>query len=302
LFVSNFLFNLANRALGERPDVRPRLPWLFESVAPTTGPKTGEAAGLEHYDFGSDEESAAPLNRSGPTDQVHTRVELPRESLIDQAPETGTRTSLRNEVWPPPATTPVVRLIERVHVDESRQPSNKLQQPAPALSPRDPQSDDLKQTRGEVSVPEIPPRFVQPRISSSEATEKRNTLLAPLSPMRNLEMPNRSEMQIPQPTEHITRESRHDERQPAEDVREQIRKSAVVQPQLNQYSDPPLPRSQTDPVSVNEQVINVTIGRLEVRASSQANSSSAPSKSRSPVMGLDDYLSQRSGSKKGGGR
>lgn len=49
------------------------------------------------------------------------------------------------------------------------------------------------------------------------------------------------------------------------------------------------------PISRPEPVINVTIGRIEVRATGSPQKQTPKSESRTPVMGLEEYLRRRSG-------
>lgn len=50
-----------------------------------------------------------------------------------------------------------------------------------------------------------------------------------------------------------------------------------------------------EPMSQTEPVINVTIGRIEVRATVAPQKAMPKSENRPPVMGLDEYLRRRSG-------
>jgi hypothetical protein len=77
--------------------------------------------------------------------------------------------------------------------------------------------------------------------------------------------------------------------------------SFIVRPRLDQYSEPPAPRPKTQAqaaAAITEQVINVTIGRVEVRATPAPAAATRSGNQKPPMMSLDDYLRRRSG---GGG-
>lgn len=94
-----------------------------------------------------------------------------------------------------------------------------------------------------------------------------------------------------------------DEAPAAEAARDEASAPLVVRPKLDRYAEPPMPRaqmgSQTQSAPPSEQVINVTIGRIEVRATPPPSAAPRTSNQKPPVMSLDDYLRQRSG--RGGG-
>src|SRR5262249_17103988 len=83
--------------------------------------------------------------------------------------------------------------------------------------------------------------------------------------------------------------------------------SIFVRPKLDHYSELPTPRAraktqaQSALAAITEQVINVTIGRIEVRATPPPSAAARSSNQKPPVMSLDDYLRQRSGGGRGGG-
>jgi hypothetical protein len=96
-----------------------------------------------------------------------------------------------------------------------------------------------------------------------------------------------------------------DEAQVVEAARNETSTPLVVRPKLDLYAEPPMPRpqpkGQTQSAPPSEQVINVTIGRVEVRATPPPTATSRSNNQKPPVMSLDDYLRQRSGGGRGGG-
>jgi hypothetical protein len=96
-----------------------------------------------------------------------------------------------------------------------------------------------------------------------------------------------------------------DEAQAVEAARNETSTPLVVRPKLDRYAEPPMPRpqpkAQTQSAPPSEQVINVTIGRIEVRATPPPAATSRSNNQKPPGMSLDDYLRQRSGGGRGGG-
>src|SRR5262249_2057586 len=80
--------------------------------------------------------------------------------------------------------------------------------------------------------------------------------------------------------------------------------SFVVHPNLDRYVEPPpshwRPKTHPPTSPAPEQVINVTIGRIEVRATPPQSAAPRSSNQKPPVMSLDDYLRQRGGGRGGG--
>ncbi len=95
-----------------------------------------------------------------------------------------------------------------------------------------------------------------------------------------------------------------DESHAVEAAGNEVSTPLVVRPKLDRYAEPPMPRphlgSQTQSAPPGEQVINVTIGRIEVRATPPPAATSRSNNQRPPVMSLDDYLRQRGGGRGGG--
>jgi erythromycin esterase-like protein len=79
----------------------------------------------------------------------------------------------------------------------------------------------------------------------------------------------------------------------------------VVRPNLDGQIEPlmtrPLRRMQGDSSPAPEQVINVTIGRIEVRATAPPPAQARSANQKPPVMSLDEYLQRRAGGGRGGG-
>ena len=65
--------------------------------------------------------------------------------------------------------------------------------------------------------------------------------------------------------------------------------AALIVPVIPSVAEPERPISPPEPI------INVTIGRIEVRATVSPHKHTPKSESRTPVMGLEEYLRRRSG-------
>lgn len=74
----------------------------------------------------------------------------------------------------------------------------------------------------------------------------------------------------------------------------------IMRPRLDR-EDHPMPQLQVGLSPLTEQIVNVTIGRVEVRASVAAGSVKPILKQEPPTSSLHEYLRQRGGSDGGSG-
>ena len=74
----------------------------------------------------------------------------------------------------------------------------------------------------------------------------------------------------------------------------EVSPNIIAQPQIAPYAEPKaLPIQQAAAVTEPQPVINVTIGRVEVRATTSQPRVRQSGRAQSPVMSLDEYLRQR---------
>lgn len=290
--MSNYLSNLIDRSLDRADVIQPRLPSLFEPVQGISSPIPG---------FWGQEEQAIeqPFTEEINTRNV-ARQNRPIANRFAQASEQRSDTSLANLRLPglfSPTTAIQRSQPPNRSLSDSEQPV-PLSQPEPTSSPvhgSDIQSLFLKPPIAEPQIAE--------RIVSVEKSEMA-TQPAP-SPVQPVE-PNRSAVRLPifnpplvavQNTTAGSKES-----------------SSANDLFLGQ--DPPMFRQITDnmPLSLirpaiqaveaemirpaaptSPPVIQVTIGRIEVRATAPVNPPSTQARQKSPVMSLDEYLHQRGG-------
>ena len=304
--MNDFLYNLASRAVSVDDDVRPRLPSLFEPGASVSAPGfalSDEASDVQFQKIAPDR---APSD--GPT---ALDLSLPQSVNADE----GFRASEQTDSQP--MTTRLVSAEER-HVESDRHylaspskedaadmtvgnlsPTTRSTPLRPAsLSPADRDEKLLSVDLAPKLIPE-PPHATSPE--SDNAIRNNKSQFA--------ETIERNEFSRGTRQRSLVAAKTVDRIRSGSDVNNEtilVSNAAPNQPVLNAKhgrSDWQLqrPRITSEP-PISENVINVTIGRIEVRAASPP-----PAKSRSgnqvpPVMSLDDYLRQRTRSDRGGGR
>jgi hypothetical protein len=299
--VSDFLFNLATRALGEQPDVRPRLPSMFESPVLDAEPPAQESIrGLEAFDVSFDEESIAPQPRVMRA-RVHPApgIESMPTRSSDQFREMEGSSSIAGVLVPNPEK-PGLRSSDRGHDEQDRQSLRDTRTPSRVLRSSEHREKKIEPVRDEPS----PVPISEPRVAMADAKDEKAGRTG--EPIRTHD-PGRLQVVLPdlevqryKPVEVKNRDREH-----------QVKETTKPKPQKGVFSPQPRrsaegPRATAPPVdkrSVNEQVINVTIGRIEVRATNSASAAVSPApRNRQSVMSLDDYLHRRNGSNSGGGR
>ncbi len=254
--MSDFLTNLVSRSFGAAPVVRPRLTSLFEPV------RRDEAR-----------------FRSAPEMKHRETLEAVEEEVAEGANEDDRKPRSR---------------VARIAVDEYQQQTMPIQedppQPVVARSPRS------------VQEPQ--------RAAAVERTEGDNTNLLTVPTRRNA--PDRV------PVAAAITEHEHGLVKPAlatsvilpisrEPLRQENRHELLISPKLTpEMRIPDLALSArsdrrsrdkernflSGPTQPSEQTVNVTIGRIEVRATKENSHSTRPA-SPSPVMSLDEYLRNR---------
>jgi hypothetical protein len=279
--VNDFLDNLADRAMNNECGVQPRLPSLFDPATPVaTWPPTAEASESEPYEVAVDRETDVPAAmKSVRQTQLHR---LERDEQLDESPAL---TSVRH------------KSLLSIPLEAQPDQQNLLSPAMAAPQPRSSLSADSRDAGVEERVGRriVKEPVIQP--SSANNHERRDvkdgvarvaSLIAP--PAQDHQ---RAETKVPRIEANI-----------GESTKTENQSSFIVRPKLDHYPEPPSPRPQanTQAQSVEattERVINVTIGRIEVRAMPPPVAAARSNNQKPPVMSLDDYLRQRSG--RGGG-
>jgi hypothetical protein len=196
--------------------------------------------------------------------------------------------ALPGEPPAPPAT--IQRIVERVLVagGEPAGPARSIDQP-PAIRPIQPQ----------LAPPEPSPAPGRGPLDMAVPAER--GFAAPHQSDDDIKVGSRERLVAPEPAawQPHARQPRADQRseaqaQPAQPAPSVPRSAVVVQTQMIRYAEAPRPAPEAAPPAPT---IQVTIGRVEVRATPQARPTAA-ARQAPAATGLDDYLRQRS---RGGG-
>jgi hypothetical protein len=281
--VNDFLDNLAERAMNNERGVQPRMPSLFDPAAPVAPwPPMAEASESEPYEVAVDREADVPAAiKSVRQTQLHR---LERNEKLNESPAL---TSVRHQSL---LSMPL----------EARPDQQNLLSPAMATpQPRSSLSADRSDAEGGESVIRriVNKPVIQP--SSASTHERRDVKDRPARVSSLIAPPAQNHQRVETNVQQI-------EANIGESTNTENQSSFIVRPMLDHYSEPPAPRPQanTQAQSVEattERVINVTIGRIEVRATPPPPGAAARSNNQKPpVMSLDDYLRQRSGGRGGG--
>ncbi|CAB3803412.1 hypothetical protein LMG28688_05783 [Paraburkholderia caffeinitolerans] len=270
--MSDFFSRLAERSLAAPPEsIRPRLPGLFE-------PLPASAPSLPAIDSGPADDFDARASRIAAEHQgsdvpstAPTLVAIPQRPQKDfeaQRPpaqvEAQTPVPFRQEPAAPPRLLAPRRLEPGV-ADEDRPPKSALR---PGL------------TESAVSVPPSAARTLDAVTAPKNVAD---TLREPPSPQGLAIAP----MTLTAPA------------LPAELL---ARIAASVAGQRSQPKDERAPhRSAKQSVPASETVVEVSIGRIEIRGA-ESQSSSRKEAPRPAVMTLDEYLRQRRSASTGPGR
>ena len=261
--MSDFITNLAARSAGAAESIQPRVPGLFEP--PAVGSHLPAAP-----QFATTEQERA--------DQPDLRSEV-RPPVIPQ----------------PVAGTPADR---RVAADHPRTPAGELTlSPAPPTTSQSPAPEALTQALKSAAPrpAELPPAPVlspQPLVRQPLETPSAGPALQRISPSKQRE------------PETVRKEPSADKEQPAQPAvsRKELPSpaaaqpvrpaSTIVEPRVTPRTESPRPAPPPSPARSPEPVIQVTIGRIDVRATPET-SPARKAHAAAPVTGLDEYLRSR---------
>lgn len=266
--MSDFLTHLVSRSITPVPSVQPRLASRFEAIAPAADAAFNSSLGAEQL-----EATSAPQAVSQPTPQVNYPPQRPPSSAKPPMASTDEPPSHRSELFQP--VQPLApQFPEPVVPREAISP----QRPAPSGEPRT-----------SAPPPFIPEPMEPPAIAAlhTEIVVSENQREAYLQEGRS-----------PAPPAMITVDRLIAD--PIPPIGTQV---AIPRPDL---PEPLLTPRQAAPSSVSRSAmsapevstpppIQVTIGRIEVRATAQAPASKPASAAAKPALSLEQYLQQRAG-------
>lgn len=299
--MNDLLDSLLDRTVKNGPDIRPRLASAYELA----GERIDRGA---HVLTGADELETLEVfaaTDTPPRLPAQQFVSTPKSDSIDTRPEqieeTAPESSLRVQAAKPAAEVPVEVHEIREIVSKITQPqvANRLESTLDRLreQPVAAATSLLSSTKNAAPTLESQveaPKQTQPRAEPAEINEERDVQApVPRAESRPIEarvlkvsLPDGSQKNGALDTTETVREKLRVGETPKPDA---IARSTVrprLEPGVNYPLAPQLKAARTV-----EHVVNVTIGRIEVRATPQATT---PSRTEKPTTtSLDDYLRQR---------
>lgn len=294
--MSDYLSNLVDRSLDRVDVIQPRLPSLFEPTQGIGSPITGlwqqpEPTAEVIEQSVPEARNPYPVTRkSSPIARIFDRVMARRsaESLIN--PNLPSLSSQTTEIE---VSQPLFRpQPESAQVGSVDRPDEPTSVPGSTLHPLSwqPQILDRQIAAGNVSIeqPEISTqpildrdRRVEHSINNPDRSPKLNpTAISVQNPIDRIEL-------SPLPTDLTPSQNppllgQMMERTTMEQIRSVI---PAIQPEV-----------VSNPIPAPVPTIQVTIGRIEVRATTApATPAATTARSKPPVMSLDEYLHQRGG-------
>jgi hypothetical protein len=282
---ANFLGHLVDKSLGRANVVQPRLPSLFEPAAPG-----GDAVGLVARD-----ERAEPAE--GP------RVEAPLVRPRDRAPvapspweaESGEEQTFATRMTEAAGSRPMQPLSERFfHPPEDASVRERTAVRAFAAESTSPFPPSLERPMaGGVKHVVVP--SPHPQTGSASADEPAVKKAIDGEVLTGLRYHSRDRQEMQQHVAVAHRSSR-DPIMPSGALLPRQRPEVYETPSLATQSPrvSPIAREQRR-TSGSAPVINVTIGRVEVRAMQQPLAGRAPTARSAQPMSLGDYLHRREG-------
>ena len=290
----DFLDRVIERHFDATPQIKPRLPSLFEPGLPQVG-----------ADFGVSGENGTAVQQeeisAGPSDRHQETAARPAQSVM--VPHS---TQIKRPPGPPEAegSLPSIVIREIRPRLQQRIPEGMVQEwtdPPPGAG-EDPQmklpgahqkplvkKEGRKDTLPTESHPQDVQDTIKPRLAAGlkGAEDLREKNAPPFSQRLLEEAPTRRSV--------LARQAEKADQRPTG-----MEASSVIGPSIQPSANliaPVLPSvvGREKSISRPEPVINVTIGRVEVRATVSPQKHAPKPVNRTPVMGLEEYLRRRSG-------
>jgi hypothetical protein len=303
--MSNYLDHLIARSLNQAETVQPRLPSLFEPLPWAVGQNQLSDISLEQPDVTVASEETELAERSPfqmpKLQPAQLRSPPPTDRLTSTVDRLSPTPAEKTSLVPPaspflPSPPPTVLPSPPLASEEIQSHSSPLLSPSTT-------STELEATPSgnspkTAALPAIQPAVVQQQIIVERVEQPlpiwQQQEILPIQPMPPVELPpHEPQPPLNQAIAPTLAETTIAATQPP------IPRSptaAVVQPQITPSRQPVI--ATTEPVKPPQPTptIQVTIGRIEVRATPAAPVQPKP-RPASPAMSLDEYLRQRGGAK-----
>lgn len=313
--MSDYLGNLVTRTLSEAAAVRPQLPSLFEQSVASGQTKS-------ELEFEQETFSAGPptTQRAEPTAWNQSSILTPRQSSLGEPESPPIKHRAETPASsPPPNLAPhqsslgdpeAERIARRTGTPGSNLPPHESMTSDP--EPIAPRSSRLKSIRHATEEPQpsfegVVPRSASRREESKSVPVQAETNVGRVTPemRKNDSRANARKISSPRARASEAAISVSQLSTPDSQLKSPslVRSAATVQKIRAVEAVVPairsLPQLPPAPKSASAPTINVTIGRVEIRATSPAPAPLRAKPKSANVLSLEDYLRQRA---KGGGR
>jgi hypothetical protein len=292
--MSDYLSNLVDRSLDRADVIQPRLPSLFEPVQSIGSPISG----------------------------LWQEAEPMAEAIEQSIPEARNQRSVARQ------QSPISRIFDRVIHRRSAEAEVNLDRPSRSTQTTEiemsqpqfkslsesppPASVDLVEPIISTNTPVIQPRFSQPQLTEQQiaagSLAGENPEVVSSSPIdrerqidRTIDNPDRSPVLNPAPISARDRTDRVQESSLTATPNQNSprlgqSKENTAMEQIRSVIQAIQPEVVSTPDRSSVPTIQVTIGRIEVRATTAPTTPAAnQARSKPPVMSLDEYLNQRGG-------
>jgi len=290
----DFLDSVIDRHYDATPQIKPRLPSLFEPEPPQSG-----------TDFGVSGESGIAVQQEeffvGPSTKLKETAAMPAQSV-----KASNSTQLTRPPGPPEAEESSLSIGDR---EISPRPQQRIPEVTvnewvnPSPGPGGDRTMKLPVTHEEALRKKEGRNDTLP--NKSHPQDEQDTIKPRLA-ARPKWAADPEEKNVPPTSQRLLKEAPARRSVPAHQAEKAaqrstgIEASSEISPSI-QPSDtliapvvPPVVRAEKT-ISQAEPVINVTIGRIEVRATVSTQKHTPKPVNRTPVMGLEEYLRRRSG-------
>lgn len=309
--MSDFLSNLAARSLGKAETVRPRLASMFEADF-ATGIRSAHVANRDELEENIAHEKSEPEKTARPQLISKETIAASKESVStrsDQRQQSGS--NRRSPVVSNGASSLLFEQTKESGAFQRDEPPARIEPQTQARNDMTGQEQSIHKSREPVADLSV----INARAAAGDEFEAKPATTAPVNQAINRDVAEAREPVIEsqshqpavEPVVERTIIERIIERmEPAaqsvtpletnatEIEHDEVSFSIVAQPRVRPYAKAePRAIHEMETATRSKQTVNVTIGRIEVRAMVSRDLRKEKNKEQSPVMSLDEYLRQR---------
>jgi hypothetical protein len=277
----DFLDNLIDRHADVAPQIKPRLPSIFEPAVSRGGldlaVKEEATPPGETETLRQPPRAAQPVGLPTVAEPVRP-IASPAPTVPVEEEKPSVKVGLNKPVFSlSPRETPTLPPpLQRVSEESAREPGLNEGFPKPSVTLIAPVMGRVRHAHQEERMEHTSPNLKATAKEQPPVKESLNRPVFSLSPRETPTLPpplqGRSEKGVRGLNQGLLNPS-----------------TPLIAPVIPSMAGPERPVSRPEPV------INVTIGRIEVRATVSPQRQTPKPESRTPVMGLEEYLRRRSG-------